>query len=66
MNLQKLLKPKQVSEVLGVDVHTLAVWRCTNRVSLPYVKSGRLVMYREQDVERFIESRVHGEVKAAA
>lgn len=56
-----LLSPKAVSDILGVTVGTLAVWRTTNRYNLPYVKSGRLVRYREQDVEAFISSRMCGE-----
>lgn len=55
-----LLSPKTVSDILGVTVGTLAVWRTTNRYDLPYVKSGRLVRYREQDVEAFISSRLCG------
>ena len=57
-----LLTPKTVSHILGITVGTLAVWRATNRYDLPYVKSGRLVRYREEDVEAFISSRIHGEV----
>ena len=53
----KLLTPKQVSVILGVNVETLNVWRATKRYPLPYIKSGRLVRYRESDVEKFIESR---------
>jgi excisionase family DNA binding protein len=53
----KLLTPEQVSEILGVNVHTLAVWRCTGRYNLPYIKTGRLVRYKEADVLAFINSR---------
>jgi excisionase family DNA binding protein len=60
----KLLTPDNVSDILGVTVHTLAVWRSTGRYNLPYVKSGRLVRYRESDVHSFIEKRLHGQ-KAA-
>ena len=59
---QKLLTKEQVSEILGITVGTLAVWRTTKRYNLPYVKSGRLIRYREQDVQAFINSRIHGEV----
>lgn len=52
--LEPLLTPKQVSEYIGVPVNTLAIWRCTGRVNLPYVKIGRAVRYRREDVERFI------------
>jgi len=55
-----LLTKEQVSKILGVSVGTLAVWRNTKRYNLPYVKSGRLVRYRESDVQNFIESRIQG------
>lgn len=61
MNKQLLTK-EQVSEILGVTVGTLAVWRTTKRYNLPYVKSGRLIRYREEDVQAFINSRLRGEV----
>lgn len=54
----KLLTSEQVANILGVTEHTLAVWRSTGRYDLPYVKSGRLVRYREADVTGFIEGRV--------
>jgi predicted site-specific integrase-resolvase len=54
----KLLTSEQVADILGVTGHTLAVWRCTGRYDLPYVKSGRLVRYREADVTGFIEKRI--------
>lgn len=56
--MEKLLTPPEVSEILGVTVETLALWRHHKRYDLPYVKSGRLVRYREQDVTHFIESRI--------
>lgn len=59
MNIQKLLTPDQVAEILGVTRQTLAVWRSTKRYNLQYVKSGKLVRYREADVLAFIESRTH-------
>ncbi len=54
----KLLTAEQVADILGVTGHTLAVWRSTGRYDLPYVKSGRLVRYRETDVTGFIERRL--------
>lgn len=56
----KLLTPRDVAEILGVSVETLNVWRATKRYPLPYVKSGRLVRYRQQDVDAFIASRLQG------
>ena len=52
-----LLNSDQVAEILGVKVDTLGYWRCTGRYRLPYVKVGRLVMYRPEDVEKFIAER---------
>ena len=45
-------------KILGIETSTLAVWRSTKRYAFPYVKVGRLIRYRESDVEAFIESRV--------
>lgn len=53
-----LMTPEQVADYLGVSVETLNVWRCTKRYNLPYVKAGRLVRYRLQDVEAFVASRL--------
>jgi Helix-turn-helix domain len=53
----RLLTPHQTRERLGVSIGTLAVWRCTRRYNLPFVRVGSKVMYREEDVERFISSR---------
>ena len=53
----KLLTSDEVADFLGVTPHTLAVWRSTGRYSLAYVKTGRLVRYRQSDVSAFIEKR---------
>ncbi|MCP4354047.1 MAG: helix-turn-helix domain-containing protein [Proteobacteria bacterium] len=59
----KLLDKNEVSEMLGITIGTLAVWRTTKRYNLPYVKAGRLTRYRESDVLNFINSRIRGEVE---
>lgn len=51
-----LLTPTQASEVLGISVQTLAIWRCNKRYELPYVKVGRYVRYRTSDLSEFINS----------
>ena len=58
---EQLLTKEEVSTILGVSVGTLAVWRATKRYNLPYVKSGRLVRYRAEDVQAFIASRLQGD-----
>jgi predicted site-specific integrase-resolvase len=57
MNIPQLLRPEAVAEILSVTPHTLAVWRCEGRYALPYIKTGRLVRYRADDVMAFIEAR---------
>jgi len=57
----KLLNAKEVSDALGVSVGTLAVWRCTRRYPLAYIKCGRSVRYSLAAVEEFLRSRTQGQ-----
>lgn len=54
----ELLSADQAAEFLGVSAGTLAVWRSTKRYSLPFVKMGHLVRYRQSDLSDFIVRRV--------
>ena len=42
----ELLSRREAAAYLGVAEQTLAVWKCTKRYDLPYVKIGKLVKYR--------------------
>ena len=53
-----LINENNAAKILGIAPATLAVWRCTKRYKLPYIKVGRLIRYKESDVEAFIQSRV--------
>lgn len=55
--LEKLLTPQEAAAILGISPGTLEVWRSTGRYDLRYIKVGRRVMYRVQDVEAFIQNR---------
>ncbi|WP_458789590.1 helix-turn-helix domain-containing protein [Yoonia sp. MH D7] len=57
-----LMTPDEVAAYLGVSKETLNVWRCTKRYNLPYVKTGRLVRYRPEDVTTFVTSRLQGDL----
>jgi hypothetical protein len=57
MNEQQLLDPIKAAKYLGVTAGTLAVWRSTGRYTLPFVKIGRKVMYRDTDLNAFINER---------
>ncbi len=39
----ELLSRKEAAAYLGVAEQTLAIWKCTKRYDLPYVKIGKLV-----------------------
>lgn len=54
------LTPSQVSRLLQIPESTLAVWRCTGRVRLAYVKIGHAVRYRLADVNGFVDGNSHG------
>ena len=48
---------KQAADYLGLNHKTLTTWRTNKRYNLPFIKVGRLVRYRPEDVEAFLESR---------
>lgn len=50
-----LLNPSEAARFLGIAPDTLTVWRCTGRYRLPFVKIGRKVMYRQEDLQTFVE-----------
>jgi hypothetical protein len=52
-----LLNQAAAATALDVSPGTLAVWRCTGRYPLPFVKVGRKVRYRAGDLLAFLESR---------
>ena len=52
-----LLTPRDVSDILGVKINTLAVWRSTQRYPLEYIKAGRSIRYTKESVDEFIRSR---------
>jgi len=57
----QMLDRKAAAEFLGIKEQTLAVWACTKRYDLPFIKSGRRVMYLITDLVAFINrNRVGG------
>ena len=59
----KFMTEKEAANYLSVKPQTLCAWRCTRRYNLRFVKVGRLVRYREEDLEAFLESRTVGAVQ---
>jgi helix-turn-helix protein len=56
LDLPKLLTPKEAAAQLRVSAGTLAVWRCTKRYSLKYIKIGYAIRYLASDVAAFMKS----------
>ncbi len=64
MEAVKLLTPRQVADLLQVREQTLATWRCNARHDLPFVRIGRAIRYRPEDVEKWLASRTVGTTTA--
>ncbi|NLS92754.1 MAG: helix-turn-helix domain-containing protein [Planctomycetaceae bacterium] len=54
---EPLLSSAQAAELLGVRSQTLAVWRCSGRHGLPFLKVGNAVKYRQSDLEQWLAGR---------
>lgn len=58
--MNTLLTEAELSAMLKIKVGTLRQWRCTSRTyrqgdnPLPYIKCGRLVRYRLDDVQAWL------------
>lgn len=55
-----LLSRDQAAKYLGVKVSTLAVWACTKRYNLTFIRVGRLCKYRLTDLDAFIARNIVG------
>lgn len=50
-----LLNDTQAAEYLSIARNTLVAWRCTRRFDGPaFVRIGRAVRYRQQDLDTFL------------
>lgn len=52
--MERLLNVAEAAEILGVKPNTIEVWICENRYPLKYIKIGRLLKFRESDLQDFI------------
>ena len=62
----ELITAKEAAKMLGVNVGTLATWRYKKRYDLGYVKVGKAVRYRRQDIHAFIAERTQNPLAAYA
>jgi hypothetical protein len=54
-----LLTEPEAAFILDVQPASLAVFRCTGRHKIPFLKIGRNVRYRRSDLENWLLSRTH-------
>ena len=52
--MEKLLSVSQLAEILGLKQITIYEW--VHQRKIPFVKLGKRVLFRKQDIENFIES----------
>ena len=57
MKMERLITPKELSNILGVSESTLAVWRAQKTYPLPYVKVGGRIRYDLKDIDIWLENR---------
>jgi excisionase family DNA binding protein len=50
----RLLTPEELSEMLGVSIHTIYQWTCKRQV--PFIKVGKLVRFPYDDVISWLDS----------
>ena len=58
VNLRALLKPAEAAKAIGLSKKTLASWRSSGLSDLKHVRIGSRILYRQCDVEAFVQSRI--------
>lgn len=62
MDQKQILSPEELAAELGVHIVTLALARQANSksefASLPFVRIGRKIFYRREDVDTFLQEHV--------
>ncbi|MGD8535282.1 MAG: helix-turn-helix domain-containing protein [Candidatus Aminicenantes bacterium] len=51
----KLLTPEELSQILHVKISTIYQW--THMGTIPFVKIGKLIRFKEDDVKEWIDKR---------
>lgn len=50
----QMLNTNEAAKILRTTPQTLAKWRCTGPVHIPYYKLGRKVVYKLSDLEDYL------------
>jgi hypothetical protein len=54
----EMLTEQEAAKFIRVTVHALRAWRWRKEPGPPYLKLGSCVRYRQQDLEKYLESRL--------
>lgn len=58
MSQKDILTEEEAAKLLQIRPQTLALWRCSGRYAIPFVRLGpKLIRYRREDLDAFLESR---------
>jgi excisionase family DNA binding protein len=60
-NARNLLSNEEAAAYIGVTPSTMQVWRSTGRFKIRHIKMGSKVLYRQSDLDAFLESRTVSE-----
>ena len=58
MDTKKYYNREEAAKYLGLGVSTLAAWASNGAQDLPYSKMGRMVRYRKEDLDAFMEAGI--------
>lgn len=58
-SVEDYYEPLEVAAKLKTNTQTLASWRSNGRVSLPFVKVGRKVLYPVKQVHEYLEKHTY-------
>ena len=57
MSKPELLNRNEAADYISVKPQTLSVWATTGRYGLPFIKVGRKVFYRREELDQFLNAR---------
>ena len=63
--LPDLLDPEQTAQLLGLEMSTLAKYRCVGRGEIPYIKICRRIKYPKKLLADWIMKNLHGGKRGA-
>jgi len=56
MAIDKLISPAELAETLGISIETVYAW--TSQKKLPYIKLGRLVRFRKDEIDNWLKDKM--------